>query len=296
MSAVLLAILSSIGFGASDFLGGMAAKRTDLLFVMAVNQFAGLLTAALAAYLLGPILLTGQDLALSIAAGLASVIGIPTLYRGLAIGPMSIVAPATALVAILLPVAYGMGILGEAPGWLTLLGFALGGFAVFLLGGGDKIAQVIRPVIGAPASALRGLGYALAAGTCIAVFYIVMKHCSPQSGLWPLAFARCVTLSLAGALVGLRQAMRPAAWPRVPMTLLILLSGFLDSGSNALYVLAVHRGALGVVSTIASLYPAVTILLARYALGERISLPQALGVACALGAILAIIWGLQLAG
>ncbi len=293
MTAALLAIASSVCFGSGDFFGGVAAKRANLIFIMVANQIAALLAILLTAAIANPFLLTQSDLLLAAIAGISTAIGIPLLYKGLAIGPMSIVAPVTALIAILLPVLYGMVVLGEAPGWVTITGFALGGFAVFLLGGGDRIVELFRPGAAAPATALRGFAYALAAGICIATFYIAMKRCSPGSGLWPLVAARCVAMTAITGLALLRQRRQPIVVPATRLILLILLSGALDGVANALYLAAVHGGDLGVVSTITSLYPATTILLARYVLGERISVPQALGVVSALAAIAAIISRLQ---
>ena len=102
MTAIVFAILSSVSYGAGDFLGGVAAKRAELLFVVLVNQIAAFICLLLAAYLLSPFWLPPQDLALAAVAGLTTAIAIPALYKGLAIGPMSIVAPVTALVPILL--------------------------------------------------------------------------------------------------------------------------------------------------------------------------------------------------
>jgi uncharacterized membrane protein len=296
MTAAFFAILSSICFGTGDFFGGVAAKQADLLFIMIVNQIAGLVTILLAASLLSPFHLSGSDLMFSILAGVSTTIGVPLLYKGLAIAPMSIVAPVTALIAILLPVVYGMVVLGETPGYLTIAGFALGGFAVFLLGGGDRIIEVFKPAAGTSTTALRGLAYALAAGLCIATFYVAMKRCSPGSGLWPLVAARSVAITAIGGLVGLRHRSRPLRPPEGRLVTFILLSGTLDSIANAFYLIAAHGGDLGVVSTITSLYPATTILLARYILGERISLPQAIGVGSALVAIVTIISNLQVTG
>ena len=296
MTSALFAVLASICYGAGDFLGGVATRRADLLFVILVNQVAALAVLLLAAYLLSPFLLPPQDLALAAVAGLSTAIGIPVLYKGLAIGPMSIVAPVTALVSILLPVAYGLLILDEAPYWLTLVGFAVGGCAVFLLGGGDRITEIFKPVTGLPHTALRGFAYALVAGLCIAVFYVLIKGCSPASGLWPLVVARMVAMTAIAGLAGLSHRSRPIVSPAPGLVIFVVLAGFLDGVGNAFYLLAAQGGALGVVSTITSLYPATTILLARYVLGERISLPQAIGVFSALAAIVAIISSLQVSG
>lgn len=296
MTPALFATLSSLCFGAGDFFGGVAAKRAELMFVILVNQIAAFMCLFVAAYLLSPFHLPTQDLALAAVAGLTTAIAIPALYKSLAIGPMSIVAPVTALVSILLPVAYGLVILGEAPNWLTSAGFSAGGCAVFLLGGGDRMIEIFRPAAAARPVALRGFAYALVAGLCIAAFYVLMKRCSPQSGLWPLVIARTVAMTAMAGLAGLRHRRKPIVRPEPRLAIMVVASGALDGLGNAFYLLAAHGGALSVVSTITSLYPATTILLARYVLGERISLPQAIGVCSALAAIVAIVWSLQVSG
>jgi uncharacterized membrane protein len=293
MTAAIFAILSSITFGSADFLGGLATRRAALIAVMLGNQAAAFLTLLLAAAIVSPFWLPPHDLALSILAGISTSIGIPMLYRGLAIGPMSIVAPVTALVAMLLPVLYGMAILGEAPPNLTLLGFALAAVAVFLLGGGEKLFESLRPTVVRQATPLRAFAYALGSGSCIAIFYVATRSCSAESGLWPLVGARLVAFIAMAALALIRRRDQPLAWPGALLLVFILLSGSLDGAGNAFYIVAAHGGDLGVVATITSLYPATTILLARYALAERISLAQTIGVVSALAAIVAIIWGLQ---
>jgi drug/metabolite transporter (DMT)-like permease len=290
MTAACLAILSSVFFGAGDFLGGFAAKRVQLLFVVMANQIAALATMLLAAILLSNFALSGRDFAFATAAGLSTAIGVPTLYRALSIGPMSVVAPVTALVAIVLPVLYGILSLGETPSGLTIAGFVLGGLAVFLLGGGDKVVDLFKPTEFAPArTVLRAFAYSLAAGLCIATFYVVIKQCSAGSGLWPIVAARVVSTAAIAGVAGVKARKEPVQWPSPPFVVLVLLSGSLDGAANGLYLLAARGGDLGVAATITSLYPATTILLARYLVGERLSLPQAIGVFSALAAIVAIV-------
>lgn len=293
MMAALFAIFSSITFGGADFLGALVTRRAALIAVMLGNQGAAFLALLLAAAIVTPFWLPPSDVALGILAGISTSFGIPMLYKGLAIGPMSIVAPVTALVAMLLPVLYGMVVLGEAPPALTLLGFVLAGLAVFLLGGGEKLFESLRPAAARQATPLRAFAYALGSGSCIAIFYVATRSCSAESGLWPLVVARLVALIAMAGLALIRRRDQPLVWPGALILACILLSGALDGAGNAFYILAAHRGDLGVVATITSLYPATTILLARYGLGERISLAQTIGVVSALAAIVAIVWGLQ---
>ena len=293
MSAAILAIFSSISFGAGAFLGGLAAKRAPLLLIMLGNQIAALAALLVAAYAANPFFLSSADLKLSIIAGLSTSIGIPLLYKGLAIGPMSIVAPVTALAAILLPVLYGILALSEAPAPLIYLGFALAGLAVFLLGGGERFFSALGTGKGKQGTPLRAFAYALGSGLCIATFYVATKRCSGESGLWPLVVARCVALCVFTSIAVARRRQEKLAWPGARLAIFVFLSGALDGGGNAFYISAAHAGDLGIVATITSLYPATTILLARYALGERISLSQAIGIVSALVAIAAIVWGLQ---
>src|SRR5262249_44636441 len=225
MSAAILAVLSSISFGAADFLGGLAAKRAALIFLMLGNQFSALAASLVVAFLVSPFWLSLPGVALALLAGITTAVGIPLLYKGLAIGPMSIVAPVTALAAILLPVLYGIFALGEAPALLTFVGFAIAGLAVFLLGGGDRFFSPSGAGSGRRGAPLRALAYALGSGICIATFYIAMKHCSAESGQWPLVIGRAVALTVYLGVAALHRRRETVAWPGAGLAVFVFLSG-----------------------------------------------------------------------
>jgi drug/metabolite transporter (DMT)-like permease len=131
----------------------------------------------------------------------------------------------------------------------------------------------------------RALAFALASGVAIGGFYVCLQRTPPSAGLWPIAVGRAV--SFTGFVVigfGGRRSMtvrRPTLW-------LVVVGGLIDTLANVLYLLAVRRGLLSVVATLASLYPASTVLLARVVLGERVRLVQAAGLAVAAAAVMLI--------
>jgi drug/metabolite transporter (DMT)-like permease len=137
----------------------------------------------------------------------------------------------------------------------------------------------------------RGLGLALLSGVAIGLFYLALAETSPDAGLWPLVAARTTSVALftVAALTG-RHPLRMAP----PLAQLVIACGVLDMIANALYLLATRGGPLSVVVTLASLYPASTVILARVVLGERLSGLQVAGVLCALVAVIMIVGASQI--
>ena len=185
----VIALLSAVAYGAADFLGGLATHRSNTMAVVIVSQAAGLaLLAAVILFLPGS-LPHARDLAWGGIAGLAGGGGVAMLYRALAIGPMSIVAPLTAVCAALIPVAVGVA-LGERLTPFTMVAIALALAAIVL------VAQERRS---GARTAVRwdGLRIALGSGVLIGTFLVALARASPASGLWPLIPARVT--SVAGA-------------------------------------------------------------------------------------------------
>jgi drug/metabolite transporter (DMT)-like permease len=186
----------------------------------------------------------------------------------------------TAICAVLVPVAAGVA-LGEPVATAAWAGIAVALAAVWLVG---QDASPRSPRAASPT----GLRLALASGAMIGLFLVALERTSAAAGLWPLAVARAVSVSLFVAVaIATRQ---PLGVPREVLAL-ALACGALDMSANALYVLAVQQGALGVVATLVSLYPASTVLLARLVLGERLTWLQTAGVACALLAVVLLVGG-----
>lgn len=274
---LVVAVLSAVFYGAADFLGGLTSKRADTIAVVLLSQFSGLVLV-IAMLLFAPVAsYTRGDLLWGAAAGLTGGGGVAILYHALATGTMAVVAPITAVCAVLIPVGAALA-LGERPGVLTLAGIALALLAIVLLSRATSAGQRRHYA--------RSVALALASGIVIGLFFLCLARTSRDAGLWPLLVARSVSVPFFGviALAG-RRAIAIA--PRV--ALLVIVGGALDMLANLLYQVAAHLGPLSVVVTLASLYPASTVILARVTLGERLTAAQAIGVACAMIAVVVIV-------
>jgi drug/metabolite transporter (DMT)-like permease len=251
---------------------------------VAVSQLAGTILLVVLLALLPHAVPSTRDLIWGGLAGLAGGIGVALLYRALAIGSMAVVAPTTAVCAVAIPVTAAM-LLGERPSASRLAGMGLAVVAIVLVsqqrlprGAGDH-----RPISrGLP----RGLGLALMSGVAIGFFFLLLARTASTAGLWPLLSARAVSVGFFGvsALVTGRTLRMPA-----PVAAIVVAGGAVDMLANALYLLATRYGPLSMVVPLSSLYPASTVVLARVVLGERLSVWQGIGIACALVAVLLIV-------
>ena len=282
--APLLAILSAAAYGAADFFGGMAARRSTAVSAVVVSQAVGLILLLCALPLLPATVVTSSDIGWGAVAGLAGGSGVALLYRALAIGPMSVIAPLTAVFAATLPVVAGLA-LGERLSLMTTLGIALAGLAIVLIGQ----EQNLEPRSPKQQATAHGIALSIVAGLLVGVFFVSLERTSAASGLWPLVPARLVAISLltAAALASGRAVLVPR-----PVVAVAISAGALDMLANALYLIAVQQGQLSVVATLASLYPASTIILARFVLSERWSKLQAAGIATAVAATTLIVGGI----
>lgn len=263
MTAVLFGVAAALVYGAADFTGGLAAKRTPALTVVALSQFAGLVVLLVALPLLGTPVPPARDLALGAAGGLGGGVGVVFLYRGLANGRMGIVAPMSAVGAAVLPVVFGLAT-GEQPGGLAFAGAAVALLAVVAVSSGPGSAGAAR----------RGLFDAVLAGIGFGAFFVVLAQVGEGAGMWPLATARASVIVVGLAALLTRTALRA---PRAALPA-IAAAGVGDMLANVLYVLAVRTGLLSLVAVLVALYPASTVLLARLVLGERLARVQTAGI------------------
>lgn len=280
--AAALALLSAVVYGAGDFFGGLAARRLPAPAVVLRSNLIGLLGLLAVAPLFAADDVPARDLVLGAAGGVVGGVGVLLLYRGLAVGTMSVVAPVTAVLAALVPVAFGL-LGGERPSALALAGIPVALAAIALLstetGGGDERRTT-------PAVLLAALG----AGLGFGLFFVCLDAASDGSGLWPLVAGRSASVLLFAAIAVTVAAARvggPSA-RRDGTPTLLLVCGLCDSGANALFLLATHEGMLTVVGVLGSLYPASTVALATTVTRERLARPQVVGVALALLAVVAI--------
>jgi drug/metabolite transporter (DMT)-like permease len=282
--ASLLALGSATLYGAADFLGGLAARRTDTVAVVVVSQFSGMVVLAVMLPLLPDASPAVPDLAWGAVAGIAIGGGLGLLYRALAIGRMAVVAPTTAVCAVVISLIAAV-LLGERPGPRTFVGIALaiGSIALVSQAPTRTAHEEVTAAASGPPS---GLGLALLSGVAIGIFFLSLARTASTAGLWPLLVARLASVAIFGASAiaggrSLRMATSVAA--------IAIVGGVIDMLANALYLLATHSGPLSVVVTLTSLYPATTVVLALALLGERLSGRQGAGIVCALIAVLLIV-------
>ncbi|GLZ08971.1 hypothetical protein Acsp03_64370 [Actinomadura sp. NBRC 104412] len=289
----VLALGAALAYGAADFLGGAVARKSTALKALAWCVPVGLGVVLTSAVFVGG-RFTGDSLAWGFGGGVAGGTGLVTFYRALARGPMSVVAPISALASSVLPVAVG-ALRGE-----RLDSTVLAGVLLCLVAIGLVSMENNDPGAGshAPRDAGRGRwprwldGGPLMAGVsggCFGVFFIMLKAAGDGGGLWPLVAARIGTLLVIGVamLAVLRVRGRDTA-PPVRGRLLVglaLLSGTLDAGANVLFFVAAQQGMLSLAAVLTSLYPAITVLLARIAYSERLRVVQRLGLAVAVAGV-----------
>jgi drug/metabolite transporter (DMT)-like permease len=282
LAAALLALASSITWGLSDFLGGFQSRRHALLAVMAISQgFAlVLIVGAIAAGAA-----TEHDAAATAwAAGVGALglIALTAFYRALSIGTMSVVAPVSAT-GVAIPVLVGL-LAGDRPGVLQVIGMVLAAGGVILAARAEPAGDAAARSAGRSA-----IGLALIAAVGFGSFFAGIDRAEETADVaWVLLCTRVADVAL---LVVVCLVLRPP-FPRAPRALgAIAAVGFLDLFANLLFVLATGRGLLSVVGVLGSLYPAVTVILARFVLGERLSRSQGAGVAITLAGVVALAGG-----
>jgi drug/metabolite transporter (DMT)-like permease len=265
----LLALLAAAGFGISDVTGAVAARRASALTVTLGIQAVGMVALVPALWVV-----TGtrsaQALLIGGLAGGLGAVGLVIYLRAMAVGPIGVISPISALVGAGVPVGWGVVLLGEQVGPRQLTGILLGLVAV------GAVAYV-------PGSSMRSDGarsvlQALIAGAAFGLFFVALNASPPGSGLWPLLGARIVAISVLLAAVLVRRR------PLLPRGVggLVLVSGAGDMLANALFLAATRVGLLSLVSLLTSLYPVVALLVARWWLQERLTTTQASGVLAAL--------------
>ena len=200
-------------------------------------------------------------------------------YRGMAAGAISVVTPIAA-VAAGIPVIWGVIVSGDRISGLQAIGF------VAAVGGSVAASIEVRPERRQLAA---GVGWAALATLAFGAYYVPMHAASTQDWLWPAFLFRCTSVTLVWTVVLIRR-MRPSGlrphWPG------LVAIGLLDTAGNALFAAASsHHGLLSVAAVLASLYPVVTVLLARIVLGERVQRTQDVGVVLALTGVVLITAG-----
>lgn len=272
-TAVFFGLVSAVTWGAGDFSGGMAVKRTNPYGVVISAHVMSLFLMIALAVIFGEQIPPLSDWLWGGAAGLCGGVGLALLYRALATGQMSVAAPVSALVAASLPVlisAFSDGL----PRLITLAGFALALTAVWLISGGVgidlQLSHLYLPVV---------------AGLTFGAFFVFLHYGSSTSIFWTLAATRVASIS---GLLGYCIITREDWFPTRDSWKWIALSSVLDAAGNTFYALSARYGRMDVAAVLGSLYPGSTVLLAWFVLKERISRVQTFGILIALAAIVLI--------
>lgn len=268
---VLLALLAAASFGASDVTGAIAARRVSALTVTLAIQAVGLVALLPVVLLVEGTPSPGAWLYGGLA-GAAGTTGLVVYLRAMAAGPIGVVSPVAALVGAAVPVGWGVAIAGDQVGLQGTVGIVLGLLAVgavaYVPGGSTQ---------GATSATLVG---ALLSGAAFGLFFVALDATPAGSGLWPLLGARLVAVTIMlAAVISRRRALLPQGAGG-----LIVISGVADVAGNALFLLATRVGLLSLVGLLASLYPVVALLVARWWLQERLTGLQAAGVGAAMAA------------
>ena len=278
---VLLGLTAAVLYGSGDFLGGMATRRAHVLTVLTLVESAGVIVA-LAAAVISSDSASLAGLAWGLSAGLVGGFGLIVFYTGLAAGPMSVVAPVSGLVSTVLPVAVALAE-GERPGVGVYAGALLCLVAIVLASSAGDTAGDTRSGSGPaprPARLGRAIAYGTASGVSFGLFFLLIRNAGQSGEVWPVAAGRIGELAivLAAAAV-LRPGLLRGAGGGIP--LVAAGAGVMDVVANICYVAATRTGAFGLAVVLASLYPGVTVLLARVVLGERLRWIQRVGLALA---------------
>ena len=278
MLGVFLGLLSSVAWGVSDFLGGLQARRISAFSVLLVSQPFGLLLAFAVALVAGDEGLPAREAAIAAAAGMIVVIALGAFYRAMALGSVSVVATIGAL-GIMVPFIGGLA-QGESPAAGAIAG------AVVAITGVVLASRAPDPEWRAAGRAAVGLAAFAALG--FGTFFLLVDAAAEHDPAWTIAAARTggVTMLLLAALF-IRPSMRIPRdmWPA------LLAIGTCDVLANTLFAVATTHGLLALVGVVGSLYSAVTVLLARFVLGERLARAQQAGVVLALGGVALIAAG-----
>ena len=279
MVPVLLSLAASSCWGVADFLGGLQSRRVPVAVVLCVVEGAGLVLVLAIIAATGEPFPGSRAAILSIVAGIAGVIALGCFYRALAIGTMSIVAPISAT-GVTLPVVVGIAT-GDRRSTVVAVGLAVT-FVGVLLASREQHDDAERAAAGELSVVL-----ALVAAVGFGSYFVMSDAAADDSVLWLLVLSRSVPVPSL-ALFAWARGMRPPTG-RTAGTLVV--AGTLDCGATALYAVANTKGALSIVSVVGSLYPVMTLILARAVLGERIRRVQQAGVVAALAGVAMIAAG-----
>jgi len=263
------ALASVLAWGTSDFLGGYATRRANAFLFAVVFSLGGLtLVGTLAAATHAPFP-AGHTVAWVVGGGAAGGLGVAIFFRALSAGKMGVTAPVAAVLGAAIPTLFSIFSEG-LPGKMPLLGFALAAVGLWLI---TRTEDGGRP---------EGIGLAVLAGIGFASFYLCIRQAGDASVFWIASLTRSGGLIITSLIVLLRGKFRDITPAGVRWA---VLTGCIDSFGTILFVRASQTGRLDEAVVISSLYPAVTVLLARLFLKEHLTHWRFVGLLAALAAV-----------
>jgi drug/metabolite transporter (DMT)-like permease len=282
--AIVLALASAIGYGGSDFAAGLASRRASVIQVsLAASVVSAVVVAAALPFAASP-LPTAAALAWGAAAGLGGTLGALALYRGFRHAAFSVAGPISAVGTAGFSVLAGL-LWGERPSALALAGIVLALPAIVGVSASAAAADSETAPVSGSGRPITGVAYGLVAGAFFALLLIGLDRAGSGSGLWPVAATQAseVMVALVAAVVTGNLGL-PGGQPRR----LAAITGLTGAAGTILFFFSTHEGFLAITAVLTSLYPAVTIVLARTLLGERLTALRLAGLALA-GACVALI-------
>ncbi len=276
MLSILFGLGAALGWGAGDFTGGLASRKTGAYRAVFYGEVVGIFVLFAAITVLGESIPNLKVWSLAMLAGACGTIGLILLYQAMTLGLMSIAAPVSALLAAMLPVF--VGVLTEGlPNVLTLIGFGFALFAVWMVSQGEGgVTNILAHLSDLKLPLLAGIGFGL---------YFVIMHEATSTGatIWPMVASRSGGMILIAAYILITRVSwkveDTSAWP------MIIINGVLDISGNLFFILAGQAGRLDVAAVLSSLFPGATVMLAWIFLKERLTRNQWIGIGSALIAI-----------
>ncbi|KXS40436.1 MAG: hypothetical protein AWU59_2539 [Methanolobus sp. T82-4] len=272
--AIIFGLTSALSWGAGDFVGGCAARRTSAYSVVLATQIVGIIAFPALAIAFSESMPSMDNLMWGAFAGFFGAAGLIALYMGMAKGKITIVATLAAVLSVIVPVIYSVLIEG-IPSIFKIAGFVFAFIGIWF---------IVR-MDGGPDLKVKDLEYPLLAGTLFGLFFISIDNFSDTGIYWPLTASRITALIM---LTGFIMLTKTASKPTSDVLLIVILAGLFNTGGATLFTLASGAGRLDVATILSSLSPAVTVLLAGIILKEKLAPRQWIGVIASLIAIILI--------
>ncbi|THB76785.1 MAG: DMT family transporter [Desulfobacteraceae bacterium] len=279
MIPISLSIAACLGWGVADFIGGFKSRRIPVMSILLVSSWTGAVMFGMLVIVTGARLPQNPGVFWAVPAGICGILAMFFLYRGLARGTMSVIAPISAT-GVIIPVIFGL-LCGEP---LTLL--SLAGIVIAVIG--STLAAIENHQEADRQRLTRGVGLAVASAVFIGLYFIFMDSAATHDPLWASLCMRLSNLAALALVFLSGRSKGSVGWPPRSHLHWIILMGALDTLAAYAFVLATSKGLLSEVAVISSLYPAVTITLSTVILRERISHTQKSGIILALVGVVLI--------